>query len=454
MMMEWSKLLNPERLGQKRSIVSDAAHSRSDFQVDYDRIVFSSAFRKLQNKTQVFPFPKSDFVRNRLTHSLETASVGRTLGNMAGQLLLKKYPGLLDLVQPSDFGALTSAACLAHDIGNPPFGHAGEEAISSYFKSDPAARYLNGLNEIQVADLQHFEGNAAGFRILSFTPPYHSKLSGGLGLSYATYASFIKYPRPSYPSFSIPGKVSLKKYNFFWAEMEVYQQISQELGITQYAIGDFKVHHRFPLAFLVEAADDICYSIIDFEDGFHVQLIPFDEIETAYLEIVDKNKLDWSRYSQLNSQETKIAYLRSKAINEMVMQTARVFIAEEQNIRSGQFDAPLIARTPQAETLDKIKKTSYEKIYNADTVLKIESAGRKVLPGLLDVFVQSLFNDQDKFMQKLNKLIPSEFMDLGHKPFPDDYTNLLNIAMFIAGMTDQQAVRLYRDLYGISLADY
>ncbi|HAQ38959.1 MAG TPA: deoxyguanosinetriphosphate triphosphohydrolase [Saprospirales bacterium] len=453
-MMEWKKLLSPERLGQKRSMTNDSVHYRSDFQVDYDRIIFSSSFRKLQNKTQVFPFPKSDFVRNRLTHSLETASVGRTLGNMAGQLLFKKYPQLNDSCQPSDLGALTSAACLAHDIGNPPFGHAGEDAISSYFKSKAAMPYIAGLNVVQKADLQNFEGNAAGFRIMTHTAPYHSNLEGGLGLSFATYASFIKYPRPSYPFPDIHDRVSLKKYNFFWSEIPVYDKISAELGITQYKTGELQVNHRFPLAFLVEAADDICYSIIDFEDGYHVHLISFEEIESAYFEILNREQFDLGRYNQLNSRETKIAYLRSKAINEMVQQTAKVFIEKEEDIRAGIFDTALIEKTPQIHTLKQIKKTSFEKIYNSETVLKIESAGRKVLPGLLEIFVQSVMSDEDKFLAKLRKLIPQEYLDINHQPFEERYTNLLNIAMFVSGMTDQQAVRMYRDLFGISLADY
>lgn len=453
-MMEWKKLLSPERLGQKRSITQNLVQSRSDYQVDYDRIVFSSAFRKLQNKTQVFPFPKSDFVRNRLTHSLETASVGRTLGNMAGQLLFSKYPELAASGQPSDLGALTSAACLAHDIGNPPFGHAGEEAISSYFKSEQAEPYILGLNKVQIADLQHFEGNAAGFRILAYTPPYHSSLEGGLGLSFATYASCIKYPRPSFPDFDSQGKVSLKKYNFFWSEIPVYEKIATELGITRHTIEGQEVYDRYPLAFLVEAADDICYSVIDFEDGYHVSLITFDEIEHAYLEIIGDHKLDVLRYHQIHSNENKIAYLRSKAINELVQQAAYVFIEEEENIRSGRFDAALIDRIPQSQVVKTIKKESFEKIYNSETVLKIESAGRKVLPGLLDVFVKAVSDDKDRFMIKMRKLIPAEYLDLNRQAFEDKYTNLLNVAMYISGMTDQHAVRLYRDLYGISLADY
>jgi dGTPase len=449
--MDWLSLLNEGRLGKGPVKPGDREKVRTGFQVDYDRIVFSPAFRRLQNKTQVFPLPKSDFVRNRLTHSLETASVGRSLGNLVGEELLIRYKSLRDHYSFQDFGALVSAACLAHDIGNPPFGHAGEDAISSYFKSEKALPYLDGLTPRQKADLRQFEGNAAGFRILSHTPESISSIPGGLGLSYATYATFVKYPRPSIPNLKKSGIQSLKKYNFFDTEIPVYDEIAANLDIPSRDKGVEHVYHRYPLAYLVEAADDICYSIIDFEDGYQMGLIPFHELEMLFSLITGEDILHSARYTQLNSQSAKAGYLRSKAINALVESTARVFLENETRILGGVFDDSLLDHIPQGKIIALIKKKSFEQIYSSEYIVKIEAAGYQVLPGLLDVLIGSVFRDEDPFNRKLQKLIPDDYLAPGRKPFEDPYTNLLSLTMYVASMTDQHAIGLYRDLNGISL---
>ncbi|MDX5348975.1 MAG: dNTP triphosphohydrolase, partial [Hymenobacteraceae bacterium] len=274
--MEWQKLISKKRFeAQEGSNYQTNESVRGEFQVDYDRIVFSTAFRRLQNKTQVMPMPESDFVHTRLTHSLETSVVGRSLGRNAGKAILEKHPELAQEknLSDADFGDIVAAACLAHDIGNPPFGHSGEDAISAYFCSDAGNQFIKNLNDAQRADLTNFEGNAAGFRILTYTYPSQCDMPGGLRLTYTTLATFTKYPKESLPQLKGTPHTSEKKYGFFQSEKPRFQQIAQELGLLSKNSSQ-AFYHRHQLSFLVEAADDICYRIVDFEDGLKLGLIP------------------------------------------------------------------------------------------------------------------------------------------------------------------------------------
>lgn len=450
--MSWNSLFENAgiRLG-KENEDTQLSNNRSDFQRDFDRIVFSPAFRRLQNKTQVLPLPKSDFVRNRLTHSLETASVGRSLGIMVGHEIIPKYNLPLS---PADFGAIVSAACLTHDIGNPPFGHAGEDAISDYFKSEKGVEKINSFTEKQIADLQHFEGNAAGFRILCNTSSQQSSFEGGLRLTYATLATFTKYPKESLPNLKINGRASQKKYGFFQSEKEPFERIANRLNLRSHSNADDLIYNRFPLSYLVEAADDICYSIIDFEDGFNLGYIPFLEIESDYLAVLgpewDKTK---AKYHQIYNETDKISFLRSIVINHLIQKASSLFITKEKEIISGMFDYSLIdyLDPETCQALDQIKRKSIDKIYQSETVLKLEVAGYKVLPNLLDHFVSAILNPKQYSL--VYKLIPNEYLNQG-KPLEDNYTNVLNMAMYISSMTDRHAVELYKNLNGISLAAY
>ncbi len=453
--MKWEQLLSQKRLGKENDNNTVKSKDRTVFQKDYDRIVFSSAFRRLQNKTQVFPMPKSDYVRNRLTHSLETASVGRSLGNLVGDYVIQKHNSLANTYDFSDFGAIVSAACLAHDIGNPPFGHSGEDAISSFFRRKTSKKYFSNLTKTQIADLQNFEGNAAGFKIISSTPNAQSDVPGGLGLTYSTYASFVKYPKGSFPDLKHTKIASLKKFNYFDAEKPVYSKIANELNIGKITVEGEQYHMRFPLAFLVEAADDICYTIIDYEDGFQEGLISFDEVENAFAEIL---KDEWAelkpKYSTIYDKISKINYLRSRSINTLIQQAVEVFKDNEQRILEGRFNHSLLDNIPASKIISFIKKDSFERIYSSETVLKIEAAGYKVLPQLLEIFIDAVLNQNNEQNRRLLKLIPAIYLDRGRKPFGNDYQNLLNISMYISGMTDKFAVELYRQLNGISLAGY
>ena len=426
--------------------------SRSEFQKDYDRIVFSSAFRRLQNKTQVLPFPKSDYVRNRLTHSLETASVGRSLGNIVGEVITNRYPELEKEagISSVDFGHLVSAACLTHDIGNPPFGHSGEEAISSFFKSEKAAALIKDLTGKQKADLQNFEGNASGFRIIAQTPANISDIKGGLRLTLGTYATFVKYPKESLPVRKNEGKASLKKFGIYQSEIDLFEkEIAGPLHLIPQHKDHGKAWKRFPLTFLVEAADDICYHIIDFEDGFNMGFIPFQLIEELFMNLIETNETFRGRYKLIKSQKEKINYLRSMAINRLVKDTAALFIDHEEEFVNGKKDVPLMDILPagKKQVLDTIIKYSLRDIYQSEPVLKIEIAGKKVLPDLLEKFTAAVLEPEKN--KQLYKLIPASY-----KGGENNYEKLLNIAMFISDMTDRKAVEYYKNLNGISLAGY
>jgi dGTPase len=425
---------------------------RSEFQKDYDRIVFSSAFRRLQNKTQVLPFPKSDYVRNRLTHSLETASVGRSLGNIVGEKIVEKYPELESVLQiyPTDFGHLVSAACLTHDIGNPPFGHAGEKAISSYFKSEKAKPFLTNLSAKQLADLQNFEGNASGLRIIAQSLRNQSEIKGGLRLTLGTYATFGKYPKESLPVRKQEKQASLKKFGIYQSEIDLFaEQIAKPLHMIDQSNDEGLAWKRFPLTYLVEAADDICYHIIDFEDGFNVGFIDFNTIENAFSSLITWSERSKQRYAKIISEREKINYLRSLAINTLVQQTANIFIEKEEDFVNGNLDTPLLDLLPTAlqDKLNSIIKQSINKIYQSDPVLKIEAAGMKVLPDLLHQFVQATLYPKE--FSVFYKLIASEYRE-----GESDYEKILNIAMFVSNMTDRQAVELYKNINGIALAGY
>jgi len=425
---------------------------RSVFQMDYDRIIFSSAFRRLQNKTQVLPFPNSDYVRNRLTHSLETASVGRTLGNIVGDSIIKKYPELQQQlkIEATDFGHLVSAACLTHDIGNPPFGHSGETAISNFFKSDLGSELTANLTDKQKADLQNFEGNASGLRIISHTFENQSRIKGGLRLTLGLYATFTKYPKESLPNRKSEGKASLKKFGIYQSEIDLFEkEIASKLNLIPQHTPEGKAWKRFPLSFLVEAADDICYHIIDFEDGFNMGYIPFKTIEGRFLSLINKVHFSLDRYQQIFDEREKINYLRSLAINSLVYEVAKIFIENEADFVNGELDKPLLDFLPviMQKNMEAIIAKSVDDIYQSDTVLRIEMAGMKVLPDLLQKFVPAVLNPESH--KQLYKMIPPRY-----KSGETDYEKILNATMFISDMTDRQAVELYKNLNGIELAGY
>ncbi|MBK9098675.1 MAG: deoxyguanosinetriphosphate triphosphohydrolase [bacterium] len=448
--MEWEKLLTDSRLGEKAQPKQKLQDGRSEFQKDFDRIVFSPAFRRLQDKTQVFPLPESDFVHTRLTHSLEVSCVGRSLGNLVGETIIKRNPSLVHRFTKFHFGEIVAAACLAHDIGNPPFGHSGEDAIAEYFRSGNGQKFKSKIkDEKKWTDLIKYEGNAQGFRII--TKLQNPKVKGGLNLTYSTLAAVTKYPRESLigvQNNSIQNK-AYRKYGFFQAEKDIFNEVANATGLD--CVKNKKAYwwYRHPLAFLIEAADDICYRVMDLEDGFRLGLISFKETEELLRPLVSKQVL--RNYHDKNEKD-RIGYLRAVAINELVNELAKVFLDEEKNILTGKFENELISEIKRANALKRIKEISIAKIYKSRSVVEREVAGYEVLGGLLETFIDSYNAAYERKISSKNKsvfaLLPSR---IGEK-IPDDlYLRLLRIIDFVSGMTDSFAVSLFRKIKGISL---
>ena len=444
--MKWEKLLARGRFGDTPGFIPTQI-VRSEFEVDYDRIIFSAPFRNLQDKTQVFPLPEQAFVHTRLTHSLEVSSVGRSLGKAAGEFLLEKYPNLQKSgISAYEVGAIVAAAALTHDIGNPPFGHAGEEAISDFFKFHPAGKcWESHVRSEQWADLCNFEGNAQGFRMLV------SK-SYGLKLTYATLAAFTKYPRPSFIPHRDIARRSQKKYGFFINQLADFEQMGSFLGMEK---SSPECWLRHPLAFLVEAADDICYSIIDLEDGCTLGLVSFEETVKLLAPIL-KDKFDPKKLKEPRTNTQNLGALRAIAIGELIKETVEVFAQYEESMCKGNFDKALTDIIPSAKALQEITSVSVQKIYRSKVVLEKEAAGFQVLEGLLSVFSQALyhqfynperFSGQDK---SILRLLPEDFPLKGWGAEVNPYPLLRSLVDFISGMTDKYALNLYRRVKGIS----
>ena len=441
--MNWLHLLSSNRTGQKQSTHEQ---SRSAFEQDYDRIIFSHPFRKLQDKAQVHPLPELDFVHTRLTHSLEVSSVGRSLGKRVGEVILQRHPELNQNFSLFDFGAIVAAASLAHDIGNPPFGHAGEDAISDFFVHHPQGKsFKDKVSEAEWNDLIKFEGNAQGFRLLT-------KNQYGLKLTFATLGAFTKYPCPALFPQRDKLKRSQKKFGFFQTEKELFIEVAQQLELLQSTGASF----RHPLAFLVEAADDICYSIIDLEDGCSLGLVRYEEAKVLFEGVITKSKSKLGKLEQLGSQQEKIGYLRALAIGDLMDECSSLFLEKEVEILFGKFDLALADHCPSKDALKSIINVSRSKIYQARQVVEIEAAGHEVLPGLLEEFTKAGYylmqNIKSRKYQNLQLLLPTE-VQLNIKAQPQNvYFMLRNIIDFISGLTDRHALSLYRKIKGISLS--
>lgn len=447
--MNWPQLLSAERLGRAKPGRREAA--RSDFQRDSDRIIFSSAFRRLQDKTQVFPLAENDFARTRLTHSLEVASVGRSLGSRVGAEVCARHGlGTLGL-HPSDFGAIVHAAALGHDLGNPPFGHSGEDAIQHWFKSNSphALEARKGLGAAEVADIERYEGNAQGFRIL--TRLQMPDNSGGLQLTSATLGAFTKYPHASLIGAVPHTGASLKKFGYFQSEREHFSAVAQHCGLIQRAP---ECWARHPLVFLVEAADDICYRLVDFEDGVRLGHLRYEIVRDAFLAIIPERKHPRDLDS-MSSRKAAVEMLRAMAIGECLAQCTSAFLDSEEDLLAGKFDVPLVDVIPAAAALGEIQKVSRETIYATDRGVQIEIAGYEVLGGLLDIFMSAV-NDiaargdgAAKRSHKLASQLPSECVRAAREAGP--YARLMPMLDFVSGMTDSYAVALYRRVKGIAL---
>lgn len=444
-MMNWEQLLSLKRFGdtQKRERTAQD-ETRLGFDVDFDRIIFSSAFRSLQDKTQVIPLSETDFVHTRLTHSLEVSVVGRTLGRRVGKALLEKHPKLqTEGYTFNDFGAIVAAAALMHDIGNPPFGHSGEKAIGEYFKTGKGQDFRSELTAKEYQDLIDFEGNANGFKILTES---REGISGGLRLSYATLGAFLKYPKESLPK--KPSKhIVDKKYGFFQSEKEAFLDVVSDLGLQQKSMTDDVSFYRHPLAYLVEAADDICYTIIDFEDGINLGLIE-EEFALEYLIKLVKDSIDTQKYHSLEFKKDRVSYLRALAINTLINEAVAIFLENEEQILQGKFEKSLLDKCKYEAQINDIIKISVQKIYLSSEVVEKEVAGYKIIADLLDVFVSAINNKfigtASNYDTLILNLLPDEFK-ITHS---DLYSRVMMICTYVSRMSDSYAIRLHKKLAG------
>jgi dGTPase len=439
--MRWLSLLSSSTMSKHQR---SGERTRSPFEQDYDRIIFSHPFRRLQDKTQVHPLPEHDFIHTRLTHSLEVSSVGRSLGKKAGEVILQRHPDLADSFAPSDFGAITAAAALAHDLGNPPFGHAGEDALSDFFRED-GLEFKDRVTAAQWEDLVKFEGNAQGFRILN-------KNQYGLRITMATLGAFTKYPCAASLKPRDPSRKSQKKYGFFETEKEIFSKVAGALDLQQTSAESWARH---PLAFLVEAADDICYSIIDLEDGCSLGLVSEDEARSLFEQVITGNRAKLDKLKQLTGKQERIGYLRALAIGDLIEECATLFLDHENEMLSGAFDRALADHCSSSKALKSIIDVSVRKIYRAPKVVEIEASGHEVLPGLLKEFIRASFQLESKLKsrkyQNLALLLPEETRSAISAGTSSDYAVLREVIDFISGLTDKHALSLYRKLKGIEL---
>lgn len=457
--MDWESLLNAERLGTKHS--SD--DSRSRFERDLDRVLFSSEFRRLQNKTQIFPIPKNDYVHTRLTHSLEVASVARSLGRLAADVIIDQVGN--DQIRPGDIANIVSAAALAHDIGNPPFGHSGEDAVRRYFKineSDLKKKFK--ISQKEFEDFNSFEGNAAGFRILTNDHP--SGREGGLRLTFATIGAFMKYPKSSsdFDQNDLCKNVSERKsqkrgkFGYFQSEMEQFKVVASKCGLLSFDDNLSSSYCRHPLAFLVEAADSICYTCIDIEDGYHLGYVSFPEIMEKLWPIAklilnnDPCNPD-KELDEIKTKDEMVGYIRSRAIGNLIKESVEVFRLEYNSIMEGRFDEELTDRINDSDLFKILSEFNTKKLYNTVKGVQLELAGYEIISGLLNEYITAygVFKEGKKDhanwnkSQKLIGLMPDHF-----KPelSASDYLNILRICDFITRSSDYFAIDLFKKITG------
>jgi len=444
--MNWDQLLSTKRFGQEQ-LHLDRKDDRTEFKRDYDRLIFSAPFRRLQNKTQVFPLPGSVFVHNRLTHSLEVASVGRSLGDDVARLLLERHPELHD-THLSEIGSIVSAACLAHDMGNPPFGHSGERAICSYFREGDGQQYQALMSDAEWADVTHFDGNANAFRLL--THSFKGRRAGGFVMTYATLASIVKYPWPAIRCTKKP------KFGFFQQEQEAYERIAEELGLKTAGQEDSPTGEswrglRHPLVYLVEAADDICYEIMDIEDAHKLRLLTTQETQALLLNFIpaERHQRVHEIFAHVTDVNEQVVYLRSSAIGTLERECVRTFVEHEREILDGSFTGSLIDHiSPDvANAYRRCQDVSLQKIYRSKDVLDIELAGYRIISQLIDLFTTAAMHPEREYSKLLLARVSSQY----EVDAPSPYARIMAVLDYLSGMTDVFALDLYRKINGESL---
>ncbi|NIK90632.1 dNTP triphosphohydrolase [Mangrovimonas sp. CR14] len=448
--MNWEQLLSLKRFGDtNKRLRNEQDETRLGFEVDYDRIIFSSEFRSLQDKTQVIPLSQTDFVHTRLTHSLEVSVVGRTLGRRVGAKIIEKYPHLTTIYgyQANDFGAIVAAAALAHDIGNPPFGHSGEKAIGEFFKTGKGFRFKEVLSDKEFQDLCDFEGNANGFKILTES---RAGREGGLRLSYATLGAFMKYPKESLPK--RPTKhIADKKFGFFQSEKDAFMDVASDLGLIETRTGSTVSFGRHPLTYLVEAADDICYTIIDFEDGINMGLIQ-EEYALEYLINLVRDSINANKYHQLTNTKDRVSYLRALAINTLINEAVDVFVKNEESILKNEFGVSLLDKCQYEAQISDIIKLSVKQVYQSEEVIGKEIAGYEVLNDLLTVYTKALDNFMKGETSNYDKLILKTLeKHLSLHENMTTYEMLMMVCNYVAKLSDSNAILTHKKIKGTYL---
>ena len=443
-MMNWQQLISNKRLGQEHRH-PERHDDRTEFKRDYDRLIFSAPFRRLQNKTQVFPLPGSIFVHNRLTHSLEVASVGMSLGNDVAQQLLRRHPELTNSLL-SEIGQIVSAACLAHDMGNPPFGHSGEKAIQSFFTEGPGLRLQSEVSPQFWSDVTHFEGNANAFRLL--THQFQGRRPGGFVMTYSTLASIVKYP------FSSMAAGKKGKFGFFDSEKDLYMRIASELGLIRKSGDNEPLRYcRHPLVWLVEAADDICYEIMDIEDAHKLKIISYPDTSAMLLKFFDEgtrqrieNRIVEEGVTDNNE---KVVYLRACVIGLLESECVQVFLDHEDEILSGTFEGSLIDHISEIphEAYRRCCSISVEHIYRSKPVLDVELSGYQIIQTLMEKFIEAAVHPERFYSRQLIGRVSSQY-DIGADNLE---TRIMAVIDYISGMTDVYALDEYQKISGISL---
>lgn len=443
-MMNWQQLITNKRLGQEDKHI-DRHDDRTEFKRDYDRLIFSAPFRRLQNKTQVFPLPGSIFVHNRLTHSLEVASVGMSLGNDVAAILCQRHPELSSTLLP-EIGQIVATACLAHDLGNPPFGHSGEKAMQTFFTEGKGKYLKEKVSPEFWDDITHFEGNANAFRLL--THRFKGRRPGGFVMTYSTLASIVKYPFSS----TLSGKKG--KFGFFYSEQDTYERIAQEMGIIKFSEeGKPAKYARHPLVYLVEAADDICYEIMDIEDSHKLKILSFDETANLLLGLFDEQTKEsiYRRIEEecLTDENEKVVYMRACAISKLENECVKAFVDNEKAILSGTFTGCLIDHISplQRKAYEHCAEVSKKRIYCSKPVLDVELAGYKIMATLMEQMIEAAVHPDRYYSQQLIGRVSSQY-DINSD---DLETRIMAVIDYISGMTDVYALDIYQKINGISL---
>lgn len=443
MKMQWQKLICDKRFGLEDYHEVKPRGIRSDFRRDYDRLVFSSPFRRLQNKTQVFPLPGSIFVHNRLTHSMEVACVGKSMADEISDALRAKYAGEEWVDSLRNISDIVAAACLAHDLGNPPFGHSGEKAISTFFSEGSGSVLESQLTAEQWADLIHFEGNANAFRVL--THQFKGRRKGGFAMTYSTLASIVKYPFES-------RLANKNKFGFFSTERSDFEKVANELGIHRLDAPDGLMRFaRHPLVYIVEAADDICYEVMDIEDAHKLKTLTTAEVVEAFMSFFPDERKEQMRQvmEHVDDPNEKVAYLRSCVVGVLVKRCADAFLEHEEEILRGDFRGPLLNVIPERERLGyaRCNELSWSKIYNSDDVVDIELAGNHIITFLLEKFTDAVVNPDLNYSRLLLEKFPNQY-DVHSR---DLFTRIQAVLDHVSAMTDVYALDLFRKLNGIQI---